>query len=206
MPLSRDRILSRALALADRNGLDSVSMRTLAVAVGVEAMSLYKHVASKDGLLDGVADLVLREIWTPTPTLSWRTAMRRRAVSCHEVLRHPWATALIESRHYQSDVRLAYANAVLGILIEAGFACANAYQGFITLDSFVYGFTLQDVNWADGAEEAQTSAKHMLLEKYPYLAQDLAQVMRKFADRPKSNSLSLRIGIRVWSRLAVGPS
>src|SRR5918911_147 len=99
LPLSRDRILRTAIDLADESGIEAVTMRRLAQELGFEAMSLYNHVANKDDLLDGILDLVVGEIEVPGPGTGWRTAMRQRALSAHEVLvRHPWAAMLLMSR------------------------------------------------------------------------------------------------------------
>ncbi len=147
-PLSRERILRAALVLADKDGIESLSMRNLAAALGVEAMSLYKHVANKDAVLDGLVELILREMEIPPVDTPWREAMRRRAWSVrHTILRHPWASVLIESRMEPKDARLRYADTVLAILRKAGFAPEVQYRAFGLLDSYVYGFVLQEVNW-----------------------------------------------------------
>lgn len=147
-PLSRERILKAALALTDKDGIESLSMRNLAAALGVEAMSLYKHVANKDAVLDGLVELILREMEIPPAGTPWREAMRRRAWSVrHTILRHPWASALMESRLAPGEARLSYADRVLSILKSAGFSTQAQYRAFQLLDSYVYGYVLQEVNW-----------------------------------------------------------
>src|SRR3990172_10885512 len=122
-PLSRDRVLRSAIRLADEGGLESVSMRRLGQALGVEAMSLYKHVANKDDILDGIADLVMGDFEVPSGDVDWKTAVRRGAISAHQVLlRHPWASSLIESRLNAGPARLRYVDAMIGVLSAAGFA------------------------------------------------------------------------------------
>lgn len=147
-PLSRERILKAALALVDKEGIESLSMRNLASKLSVEAMSLYKHVANKDAVLDGLVEIILREMEIPPVGTPWREAMRRRAWSVrHTILRHPWASVLIESRMAPGEARLRYADTVLSILNNAGFSPDVQYRAFQMLDSYVYGYVLQEVNW-----------------------------------------------------------
>ena len=122
-PLSRERVLGAAVALADRGGIGALSMRKLAQELGVEAMSLYHHVANKDDILDGIVDVVFSEIELPSGDADWKAAMRQRAISAREaLLRHPWATGLMESRSTPGPATLRHHDAVLGILRTAGFS------------------------------------------------------------------------------------
>lgn len=149
-PLNRKRVLEAAVELADRDGLDSLSMRKLGSELGVEAMSLYNHVSNKDDLLEGIVEQVTAEFEDPRSVggEDWRTVLRRCAMVQHEVLlRHPWTAALAESRVVNGPVRLRYYDALLGVLRDAGFSLRAAYRANLTLDSFVYGFTLQEVSW-----------------------------------------------------------
>src|SRR3954449_4035365 len=115
--LSRERVLRAAVALADAGGLEALTMRRLGEELGVEAMSLYKHVANKEALLDGMVDLVFAEIELPSGDADWRTAMRERAISAPPALvRHPWATALMQSRTQPGPATLAHHDAVIGTL------------------------------------------------------------------------------------------
>ncbi len=153
-PLSRERVLRAAIKIADESGIESLSMRKLGQALGVEAMSLYRHVASRNAILDGIIEMVVGEIEIPAKGSDWKTSMRKRAISAHEaLLRHPWASALIESRMSFSPVMLRYADSILGSLRQAGLPIAMAYRAFLTLDSYIYGFTLQEVSWPWDAEE-----------------------------------------------------
>src|ERR1044072_982833 len=131
--LNRDRVLHAAVDLADLGGFDSLTMRKLGVALGVEAMSLYNHVANKSDLLDGMIDIVFGAIDLPSEDTGWRTAMRRRATSAREVLsRHPWAVGRMESRTSPGPATLRHHDTVLGILRTAGFSielAAHAYSG-----------------------------------------------------------------------------
>src|SRR3954465_7138723 len=121
--ISRDRVLKAAVGLADEIGIESLSMRKLGQALGVEAMSLYNHVANKDDLLDGMVDVVFGEIGLPSSATDWKTAMRQRALSAREVLaRHSWAIGLMESRSRPGPATLRHHDAVLGCLRGASFS------------------------------------------------------------------------------------
>jgi AcrR family transcriptional regulator len=168
-------VLAAALELADTDGLGSLTMRRLAAHLGVEAMSLYNHVANKDDLLDGMADLVAAEIEVPNPELGWKAAIRRSAISAHEVfMRHPWASGLLESRTNLGPARLRYVDAVIGVLSGAGFPLPTVGFAFMALDSHTYGFTLQELSWpfdADSAPEmAATMVETVPADDYPNLA------------------------------------
>jgi AcrR family transcriptional regulator len=149
-PLNRQRVLAAAVGLADRDGIDALSMRKLGAELGVEAMSLYNHVSNKDDLLDGIVDEVASEFEDPGDVAGadWRAVVRRCAMTEHEVLlRHPWVAMLAESRVMTGPVRLRYYDALLGVLRGAGFSALGAYRANLVLDSYVYGFTLQEVAW-----------------------------------------------------------
>jgi AcrR family transcriptional regulator len=174
-PLSRDGILRAAIRLADEEGLDSLSMRRLGQALGVEAMSLYKHVANKDAILDGIADLVVAGFEVPSPGPGWKASMRRSAISAHvALLRHPWAGALIESRVNVGPARLRYLEGVIGALASAGFDMPGAIRAIMTLDSYTYGFVLQELAWPFTPDDAQASAaafsEGLPADEFPNLA------------------------------------
>jgi AcrR family transcriptional regulator len=142
--LSREGILAAALALADAEGIDALSMRRLGQALGVEAMSLYKHVSGKEDILDGIADLVMLEVDVPARDRPWREAVRGSAISAHRaLLRHPWASAVLESRRNPGPARLGYLDAMVSVLRDAGFLLPDVARAFGAIDSQVYGFTLQ---------------------------------------------------------------
>lgn len=164
-PLTRERILRAAIDLADTDGLDALSMRKLAKAVGVEAMSLYNHVANKDDLLDGIVDLVVAEIYVPRAEGDWRAELRHRATSAHEVLlRHRWATGLLGSRVNVGPAMLRYVEATLACLITAGFTYEQADRAWNALDSHIYGFTLQAINFPlDPSEYASVATQFLPL-------------------------------------------
>ena len=142
-PLSRERALAVATALADAEGIQSLTMRRLAAELGVEAMSLYHHVASKDALLDGLADWVFAQITTPTIGAPWRGEMEARAHSARAVLAaHPWGLGLLESRRSAGPATFGHHDAVLGCLRTDGFTVAIAAHAFSVLDAYTYGFVL----------------------------------------------------------------
>ncbi|BCS30880.1 TetR family transcriptional regulator [Luteitalea sp. TBR-22] len=154
-------------------------MRKLAVALKVEAMSLYHHVANRDDLLDGMVERVVMEIEAPEPGVHWKDAMRRRAMSAHAVLRrHPWATALLMSRINVSPAMLHYIDATVGCLRQAGFSIALADRAWNALDCYVYGFTLHEQKFPFEPEEYAGAAAHFLpmLEPYPYMREMSEQV------------------------------
>ena len=145
-PLSRERILQAAIGLADEGGIESLTMRKLARALDVEAMSLYNHVSNKDDLVDGIVDLVMAEIELPSGGEDWDVAIRKYAISAHEaLLRHPWAASLVLSpttARTEPTPRLESMEWLLGRLKEAGFSPKLRYSAYHTLDSHIFGFTL----------------------------------------------------------------
>ena len=136
IPLSRQRALSTAIALADADGIGSLTMRRLAQELGVEAMSLYHHVANKDDILDGMVDMVFDEIDLPSEAMEWKAAMYQRATSARAaMMRHPWAITIMESRSSPGPLTLRHHNAVLGACRRAGFSVQMAAHTFSLIDS-----------------------------------------------------------------------
>jgi AcrR family transcriptional regulator len=173
-PLSRDQVLRAAIRLADEGGLESVSMRRLGQVLRVEAMSLYKHVANKDDILDGIADLVVGDFEVPSGDVDWKMAVRRSAISAHQTLfRHPWASSLIESRLNAGPARLRYLDAMIGVLSAAGFPMPIVIRAIMALDSHTYGFVLQEMAWSFDVEKAPemaaTFARGLSAGEYPNL-------------------------------------
>jgi AcrR family transcriptional regulator len=175
--LTRERVLRAALALADAGGIETLTMRKLGQALGVEAMSLYNHVRNKEDMLDGMVDLVFSEIDLPAGGVDWRTAMRRRAISARDVLlRHPWALGLMESRIHPGPATLRHHDAVLGSLRNAGFSIEMAAHAYSVLDSYIYGFTLNEQTLPfDSSEEVAEVGGSMFRDlpanAYPYLVE-----------------------------------
>lgn len=182
--LTRERVLKAALAIVDRSGIDALSMRSVAAELGVEAMSLYRHVANKDALVDGMVALILDEIEVPPTGTQWREAMTRRALSTRSVfLRHPAAAIIVESCATMTPSRLAYSDAVVGLLLADGFTASAAYKAFLTIDSYVFGFLLQELNWPHPTETkpAQDVATGPTVPPslYPHFAEVMASVMQE---------------------------
>lgn len=147
-PLTRDIILEEAVTLADSKGMDALSMRSLAKACGVEAMSLYNHVANKEAVLQGMIEVVVADIYVPGTDAPWKEAMRRRAFSAHYVLmQHPWASMVMLSQADSGPVMLGWVDATIGCLRNGGFSWALADHAWNTLDSYIHGFTQQRLNF-----------------------------------------------------------
>src|ERR687896_134860 len=178
-PLSRERVLETAVALADRHGLEWLSMRKLADELGVAAMSLYYYVPNKVDLIDGMIDIVFSEIEPPSLELDWRTAMRRRAVSTRDALnRHRWAVGHMEGRTSHGPANLRLHDAVLGCLRAAGFSIEMTIHAYSVQDAYIYGFALQETDMAsetpdDFAAEAQRQMREYeaVLAEYPHLVE-----------------------------------
>lgn len=197
--LKRKRVVQAAMELADESGIESVTMRILARKVGVEAASLYNHVAGKDDLLDAMVDLVVAEIDLPTGEVGWQDAMRRRAVSAREVFaRHRWAAGLIDSRGRSGPSSLAYADRVLGALLGAGFSASNAANAFLALDSYVYGFERQRSNIAPADDEDSTEVAQEVLSAIPEGAYpSLTRVARQYASEPYDDAAAFDFGLNL---------
>ena len=165
-----------ALALADESGLEAVTMTAIGGRLGAQAMSLYRHVRNKDEILDGIVDLVFGEIELPDEGVPWKQAMRERAISARAVLlRHPWSIAVMESRLQPGPANLHHHDAVLGHLRAAGFSSAMATHAYNLLDSFIYGFVVQEQSLPfDTPEELAAVGEDMLrrmpADEYPHLS------------------------------------
>ena len=182
--LSKQRVVVEAVRLADREGVDGLSMRRLAGELGAGAMSLYHYVANKEQLLDAMIDIVFEEIELPTDATDWQSAIRRRAVSARQVLaRHPWAIGLMESRTSPGPANLRHREAVTACLRRAGFSVLMATHANWLLDSYVYGHALQEASlpfdtaddFADMAEDAYLP--QLPPDQFPYLNESAAALV-----------------------------
>ncbi len=162
-PLSKERVLRAAVALADEHGIEALSMRRLAKELGVEAMSLYNHVANKDEILDGIVDAVVREIDLPPDDVDWKTALRTSAISeCDVLLRHRWASSLRTARRGGGPAQLRKADWTLRTLREAGFSKDLVYHAFHFLEAYVVGATVQRLSFPYEGEELAGMAERFL--------------------------------------------
>jgi AcrR family transcriptional regulator len=161
-PLTRDRVLLAAVELADREGLDGLSMRKLGQELGVEAMALYRHVRDKDDLLDGVIEVVVGQIERPKPGKHWKASIRRQVMEARRVMRrHPWAPRVIVERGTTGPAVLAYIESILAILRDGGFSIDLAHHTMHVLGSRFFGFN-QDV-FEDSSEGPSTEADAIMM-------------------------------------------
>jgi AcrR family transcriptional regulator len=171
-------------------------MRKLGQVLQVEAMSLYKHVANKDDILDGIADLVVGDFEVPSRDIDWKAAIRRSAISAHQALfRHPWASSLIESRLSAGPARLRYLDAVIGVLGAAGFPMPIVIRAIMALDSHTYGFVLQEMAWSFDAENspemAAAFARGLPVGEYP----NLLEMAEMATTDPGGGSVDFEFGL-----------
>jgi AcrR family transcriptional regulator len=187
LPLNRERVLDAALKLVDDGGIESLSMRKLGQALGVEAMSLYNHVANKNDVITGILERVADEIEPPSATEEWDTAIRKSAISAYQALRrHPWACSLMMSPEHVLIKRIRYMDSLLGALRGAGFSPELTYHAYHVLDAHIFGFSL----WQAGhslppAEDLQAIAKWFMrqfpADEYPHATEHVEQ---HFAEGP----------------------
>ena len=175
--MNRERTLAVALRVADGEGIEAVTMRRLGRELGVEAASLYHHLHGKDQILDGLVDVVAAEIELPDPSTEWREAISQRAHRTRTVLlRHRWAVSLMESRRNPGPANLRHHDAVLGVLRGAGFSVELAAHAYSLLDSYIYGFALQEASLPfhtpeEAAQVAQAIMAEFPASEYPHLTE-----------------------------------
>jgi AcrR family transcriptional regulator len=200
--LSKQRVVDEAIRLADREGVDGLSMRRLAGALGAGAMSLYHYVASKEELLDAMIDVVFEEIELPPEGIDWQSAMRTRSLSARDVLaRHPWAIGLMESRTSPGPANLRHHEAVTACLRRAGFSVVMATHANWLLDSYVYGFALQEASLPfDTADELAGMAEGVYLpqlppDEFPYLNESATALVAAGFDPAEQFIFGLDLGL-----------
>ncbi|MFF4189539.1 TetR/AcrR family transcriptional regulator C-terminal domain-containing protein [Nonomuraea sp. NPDC001831] len=208
--LSRQRVVAEAVRLADREGVHGLSMRRLAGALGAGAMSLYYYVANKEELLDAMIDLVFEEIELPPEETDWQSAMRRRAASARQVLaRHPWAIGLMESRTSPGPANLRHREAVTACLRRAGFPVLMATHANWLLDSYVYGFALQEASLPfDTPDEFADMTEDVFLpqlppDEFPYLNESAAVLAAAGYDPAEEFAFGLDLVLAALERLRV---
>jgi len=190
-PLTRERILNTALALADKSGLDSVSMRQVAKGLGVEAMSLYNHVANKDDILDSLVELVVSQMSVPSPDTEWKEALRERAYTVRKILnRHPWAANLLESRASIGPTRLCHHDSMIGILRKAGFSIELAFNTMIALTSYIYGFVIIEEGFKlkEQPKVVESVQPTISPTEYPYIYEMINFVITKNNENAESGN------------------
>lgn len=184
IPLSRDRVLRAAIDLADASGIESLTMRRLAQELGIEAMTLYYHVANKDDILTGMVDVVVSEMEAPRAHVDWKASLRTSAISAYEVLvRHQWAANLVLSGPGVSPARLRHMNGILGVLRTAGFSPEMTDHAYHALDSHIMGFALWVGSMNFGSEEnlkamAAEFLRTLARDDLPHLAEHVDQHLK----------------------------
>ena len=182
IPLSRERVLQAAIKLADEGGVEALSMRKLGQQLGVEAMSLYNHVANKEDVLDGMVDLVMNEINTAvgeieTPRRDWKSAMRSRVLVARSILlRHPWAPDVMESRANLSPPVMKYFDSVIGLFMGAGFSVDLTHHAMHALGSRALGFTQEMYEDSGDLDENAMAMLQQMASEFPHMVAMVTQI------------------------------
>ncbi len=210
--LSKQRVVAEAVRLADREGVEGLSMRRLADALGAGAMSLYHYVANKDELLDAMVDVVFSEIEPPPEGSDWQSAMRRESESARQVLaRHPWAISLMESRTTPGPANLRHREAVTGCLRRAGFSVPMATHANWLLNGYVYGYALQVASLPfDTADELAEMTENIYLpqlppDEFPYLNESAAALVAAGYDPAEEFTFGLDLILAALEDLRSSP-
>lgn len=185
--LSRDRIVQKAVEIAEQQGFGALNMRALAQELGSAPMSLYRHVSNKDDLIDGMIDVVFSEMYVPAIGGDWKQELRERGRSARAALqRHPWAVGLMESRLHPGEASATHHNATMGCLREAGFPFREAVHAYNLLDAYTYGFALQELNipfeTADESGEAAETTLGGRGDQFPYLVEVVQELSKRGYD------------------------
>jgi AcrR family transcriptional regulator len=177
-PLSRERILGTAVALADQGGVESLTMRKIALELGVVPMALYKHVANKDELLDGMVDVVVGEIDPPVVGTDWKTTIRERVLSARRaLLRHPWASQVIESRTDPTPTVIEYMDSMIGIFRTGGFSIDLTHHTMHAMGSRLLGFSQELFDDTPGDDpQVQAIALEWMADRYPHITEMVAAI------------------------------
>ena len=206
IPLSRERVLNAAIALADESGIESLSMRKLAERLGVEAMSLYNHIANKNDLLEGIVEAAAGEIVTPADDVDWKKAIHEVAISAHEtLLRHPWASGLWMGTT-PGPARMRCGDSLLGAFRGAGFSKDLTYHAYHIVESYVLGFTTQVLNFRSVDESQFEDVVAAFIrgdyaEEFPHFTEHALQHMEPHDDGVKAVELGLDLILDGLERL-----
>ncbi|SEJ54629.1 transcriptional regulator, TetR family [Arthrobacter sp. yr096] len=209
LPLSRERVLQCAVALADESGIAALTIRTLAQSMGTKPMSLYYYVANKDEILDGIVDMVFSEIELPLPDGDWREEMQQRAHAVRSALkRHPWAVGLLESRSAPGPATLRHHEATLATLRAAGFSVQLTAHAYALLDSYIYGFALQEAALPFEGRDTAAEITNPIMERfstveYPHMVEIAVEhVLKPGYDFGDEFAFGLNLILDGLSRLA----
>jgi AcrR family transcriptional regulator len=197
MPLTRERVLRAAVDLADRGGIEALSMRKLGQELGVDAMALYRHVHNKGDLLDGLVETIVGEIEGPGPAEDWKTTLRRQAMAARQVmLRHPWARRTLEEQGTTGPSTLAYLESVLATLRDGGFSIDIAHHALHVLGSRIFGFSqdLYEEGSADPSPEV-AAATARALAGYPRISELAASVSHEGVLGPCDDDVEFAFGL-----------
>jgi AcrR family transcriptional regulator len=209
-PLSRDRIVRAAVAVADAGGFDGLSMRAIAVELGTAPMSLYRHVTSKEDLLNGMVEVVFSEMYRPRIDGDWKAELRERGDSARgALLRHPWAVGRMEGRLDPGPATEAHHNATMGCLREAGFPLRDAIHAYSILDAYTYGFLLQELTLPfETPEESGELAAATIGDRgeaNPYLAETVVELGERGYDYAEEFGFGLDFILEGLARLRKAP-
>jgi len=212
VPLSRQRVLRGAVEVADSGGIAALTIRSLAQELDVKPMSVYYYVANKEEILDGIVDLVFGEMYLPEVGKDWRAELTQRAHSARQVLRHhPWATPLLESRRRPGPATLRHHEAVLGVLLTAGFSHEATAHAYALLDAFIYGHALQEAALPFEGPDGVTDVADPVLElmtagEYPHMTEMItAYYMRPDYDFANEFDFGLEMVLDTLSKMLADP-
>lgn len=200
--LTRERIFEVAMHIAQDQGIESVSMRRVAKELNIEAMSLYKHVENKDDLIDGIIELIMKQIKLPNSNTDWKQALLERASSEYKVLSaNSWITHLLEARSGTGEIRLAQQNHMIGILRRSGFSINLAFQTMIIVTGYVYGFVVFARAWNSKSKERTKTIKKAQIEikpeTHPYVMEAILYAQSKAADKKNKSESEFDLGLRL---------
>ena len=199
-PLTRERVLSTAVALADQGGIESLSMRKLAQALDVVPMALYRHVANKDELLNALVDVVIEEIDPPLEGAEWRKALRARILSARRaLLRHPWASRLMESRKTPTPIVLGYMDSMIGMFRTGGFSLDLTHHALHAMGSRMFWVHPGAVQRLRGRRCGRGGRCGAMAGTYPHISRSSGDLPRRRIDGGTGLRRSVRVRVRARS-------
>lgn len=197
--LTREKIIHAALTLAEKKGLESMSMRNVAADLKVEAMSLYKYIENKDDLIDGMIEAIFQEIPLPDDKLNWKKSFKERAFSERKILnKYSWIIQMIEARSGTGVTRIEQQNYLIGILRKSGFPIDLAFHAMISITGYVYGFVIFESAWRDTSERSKTEKKAQVMispTEHPYVIEMINYAMSKNRDKTDLHKSDFEFGL-----------